>query len=189
MWLDISNRKNNETLTQNITLPVVEVDVMNMDVDLSCGDTSDTVGVDDSQLINDITIPRCVDIYSHPSQDVVLQGTGRILRLRLNIKNVCPNKMVAVAIRLYEINQSGSCMNRGLKTYVVKHTGDPRYCRDILLRNISFVLPEALDVSGTTDYAMDLNNASRFNTCNSRNFKAEVLAHYIDVTEDYCRLD
>ena len=191
--MDINNRKrlNEEVYTQNITLPTVEVDVdvEDVDVKLSCGETTDNCGVDDSQTIDDITISRCVDIYSHPSQDIVLQGAGRILRLRLNIKNVCPNKMVAVAVRLFEINQSGSSINRGLKTYAVKHTGDPRYCRDILLRNITFVLPECLDVSGSTDYAMELEKMNRYSTCNSRNFKAEVLAHYIDVTEDYCKLD
>lgn len=135
--------------------------------------------VDDSTMINNISVPFCVDIYTEPARDVVLQGAGRILKLRLNIKNVCPGKRVAVAVRLFEVNRSGSTANRGLKTYVVRHN-DTR-CRDICITNISFVLPECLDISSCSDFSIDPEEDMAGNTCNARKLRAEVIAHYVDV--------
>ena len=48
-------------------------------------------------------------------------------------------------------------------------------CQDVTVRCITFVLPEDLDVSGTSG-AM----------CNSRSFKAQLIAHYIDNDFDCC---
>ena len=50
-------------------------------------------------------------------------------------------------------------------------------CRDVNVRNIKFVLPEDLDVSG-----------SPCSICNARNFKARFIAHYIDNDFDCCDL-
>ena len=43
-------------------------------------------------------------------------------------------------------------------------------CRDVLVQCIKFVLPEDLDVSGGSPFAL----------CNTRNFKVRVIAHNID---------
>ena len=48
-------------------------------------------------------------------------------------------------------------------------------CRDVTVRCIKFVLPESLDVSGITG-----------GICNTRNFKARFIAHYIDNDFECC---
>ena len=52
---------------------------------------------------------------------------------------------------------------------------DREGCRDMQVRCIKFVLPESLDVSGNQD-AM----------CNTRNFRARFIAHYIDHDFNCC---
>lgn len=48
-------------------------------------------------------------------------------------------------------------------------------CRDVLVKCVKFILPENLDVSGSSTTAI----------CNTRNFKARVFAHNID-SDFYC---
>ena len=48
-------------------------------------------------------------------------------------------------------------------------------CHDVTVRCIKFVLPEDLDVSGSSD-----------SICNSRKFKARFVAHYIDNDFECC---
>ena len=50
-------------------------------------------------------------------------------------------------------------------------------CQNVTVRNIKFVLPEDLDVSD-----------SPYSICNTRNFKARFIAHYIDNDFECCDL-
>ena len=123
----------------------------------------------------DITIGECQDSIEYEIGDAYLESLGRILQLDVNIRNVCPNRRVALGIILTEVDPQGNEYPRGMKTITVPAHHFPT-CRDVLVRCIKFVLPEDLDVSGGSPGAM----------CNSRNFRARVIAHNIDTDFQCC---
>ena len=96
-----------------------------------------------------------------------LSNVGRYLTLRLTVKNVAPNKQVALGIKIYET--TGGCrVIKGHKEFAFAHNGD--CCRDITLKNVHFVLPE--EIAETDD---------KTNICSQRTFDIETLSHYIDL--------
>lgn len=119
-------------------------------------------------------IDGCRDATTVNGGDVVLESLGRILQIDVTLKNICPNKRVALAVFLTEVDDKGHEFPRGLKTLLIPaHHRDS--CRDITVRCIKFVLPEELDVSGRSDAI-----------CDRRNFKARFLANYVDTDFRCC---
>lgn len=122
----------------------------------------------------DVTIGGCEDSIEFDAGDLVMESLGRILQLDVTLKNVCPNKRVALAAIVTEVDDNDVEHKRGLKTMTVPaHTRES--CRDVTVKCIKFVLPEDLDVSGSAN-AM----------CNNRRFKARFIAHYIDSDFECC---
>ena len=124
----------------------------------------------------DVTIGGCGDVVEHDAGLLGLDSSGRILQLDVTIKDVCPNKRVALAVILNEVDDEENEHKRGLKTITVPAHGREG-CRDVTVRCIRFVLPEDLDVSGDPDAI-----------CNERKFKARIITHYID-NDFYCCYD
>lgn len=123
----------------------------------------------------DVHMEGCQDSVEFDAGEVTLESLGRILKLDVTVKNVCPNKRVALAVILTEVDDKGKEFNRGLKTLVIPaHSGDR--CRDVKVRCIKFVLPETLDAMGSAD-----------SICDRRNFKARFLANYIDTDFECCK--
>lgn len=115
-----------------------------------------------------LTVDGCEDTLEFDAGDLGLESLGRIIQLSVTLQNVCPNKRVALAAILTEVDSEGMEYPRGMKTVLVPaHTRAA--CQDVTVRCIKFVLPESLDVSGTEDAI-----------CNTRNFKARFIANYID---------
>lgn len=116
-----------------------------------------------------ITITGCEDAVEFDAGSLALESLGRIVQLDVMLRNICPNRRVALAVALSEVDEHGLEHKRGLKTITVPaHTRTG--CRDVTVRCIKFILPEDLDVSGGSEGAI----------CNSRHFKARLFAHYID---------
>ena len=116
----------------------------------------------------DITIDGCEDSLEFDAGDLALESPGRILQLDVRLKDVCPYKRVALAIIVTEVDENGIEYQRGMKTTTIPaHTRDT--CRDVSVRCVKFVLPEDLDVSGSTS-----------SICNPRKFRARLISHYID---------
>ena len=106
-------------------------------------------------------------------KDVELSSLGRIVQLDVTVKAVCPGKRVAVSVILTETAADGSQIPRGVKHLLIPaQTGDS--CRDLMLNCIRFSVPEALDADGSTA-----------SICNTRTFRAQVIANYVD-TEFVC---
>lgn len=123
----------------------------------------------------DVTVDGCEDSVCFNAGDLGMESLGRIVQLGVRLRNVCPNRRVALAVLLSEVDRSGNEYKRGLKTMTIPaHTGAS--CRDVTVQHIKFVLPEDLDVSG-----------SPYDICNMRSFKARFIAHYID--NDYVCCD
>lgn len=122
----------------------------------------------------DLTIDGCEDTLEFDAGDLGMESLGRIVQLNVTLQNVCPNRRVALAAILTEVDDQGLEYKRGMKTVLVPaHTRET--CQDVTVRCIKFVLPESLDVSGTAG-----------SICNARNFKARFIAHYIDNDFECC---
>lgn len=96
-----------------------------------------------------------------------LSSVGRFLSLSTTIKNVCPNKQIAVGIKLYETT-NGNKIIKGHKMFAVCH--NESCCKDITLSNIHFVLPEEIAETCNTS-----------NICSHRTFDIETSSHYVDL--------
>lgn len=123
----------------------------------------------------DFKIDSCKDSIVVDLGDVALESLGRIAQLDVTVKNVCPNKRVALGVVLTEVDSNGVEYQRGLKAITIPaHRSST--CRDVLVKCIKFVLPEDLDVSGGAPNAL----------CNARNFKVRLFANYIDTDFRCC---
>lgn len=121
------------------------------------------------------TVDGCEDYMVVDLGDTYLESAGRIVELNVTIRNVCPNKRVALGIMLTETDCSGYEHPRGIKTLTIPAHSYPT-CRDILVKCIRFVLPDDLNVSCSTGGGM----------CGARNLKARVIAHNIDTDFKCC---
>ena len=124
----------------------------------------------------ELTVDGCEDTLEFDAGDLGMESLGRIVQLSVTLKNVCPHRRVALAAILTEVDDHGLEYKRGMKTVLVPaHTKES--CRDVTVRCIKFVLPESLDVSGSTS-----------SICNARNFKARFIANYIDDDFTCCNM-
>lgn len=122
----------------------------------------------------DLAVGGCEDTLEFDAGALGLESLGRIVQLSVTLQNVCPNRRVALAAILTEVDDQGFEYKRGMKTVLIPaHTRSS--CRDVSVRCIKFVLPESLDVSGSAD-----------SICNTRNFKARFFANYIDNDYECC---
>ena len=122
----------------------------------------------------EVAIDRCSDSIEFDAGEISLESLGRILQLDVTLQNVCPNKRVALAVTLNEIDNCGNEYKRGMKVMTIPAL-TRETCRDVKVRCIKFVLPEDLSVSGTTT-----------SMCSTRNFRARFIAHYIDYDFECC---
>ena len=141
------------------------------EIEISCGDA---VFPERCPTPVAVDIDHCEDSVEFNCGDIHLESLGRILQLDVTLKNICPNRRVALAAILTEVDSYGIEHKRGMKIMTIPAHTKPN-CSDIVVRCIKFVLPEDLDVSGSTN-----------SICNERNFKAKFIAHYIDSGFDCC---
>lgn len=124
----------------------------------------------------DITVTGCADSVVFDAGDLEISGTGRILQLDVTLKNVCPEKRVALAVMVTEIDEKGMEYKRGFKTMVIPaHYRNS--CQDIKIECIKFVLPESIS---------EAEEADGLSLCGKRQFKAGFLASYIDYDIQCC---
>ncbi len=140
-------------------------------IDIDCG--TEIIGEDCPESVA-VEISGCEDTIEFDAGDLALESLGRILQLDVTLKNICPGKRVALAITLNEVDEYDNEYKRGLKTLTIpahyKST-----CQDVTVRCIKFVLPQDLDVATGCSCI-----------CNERNFKARLMANYIDYDFECC---
>lgn len=125
----------------------------------------------------ELAVDGCEDTLEFAAGDLGMESLGRIVQLDVTLQNVCPNRRVALAAILTEVDDEDNEYKRGMKTMVIPaHTRET--CRDVTVRCIKFVLPESLNVSGSTG-----------TICSTRNFKARFIAHYIDNDFECCDMN
>ena len=123
----------------------------------------------------DLSIGGCQDSLVVDLGDVNQESLGRIVQLDVTVKRVCPNKRVALAVILTEVDEHGIEYQRGMKAITIPAHHYPT-CRDVLVKCIKFVLPEDLNVS----------EARATGLCSTRNLKARLIAHNIDTDFRCC---
>lgn len=116
----------------------------------------------------EVSMDGCQDFVSVDLGDTDLQSQGRILEVRATVRNVCPDKRVALAILLSEVDSKGEEHSRGMKTVTIPKHHCPT-CRNVLVRGIRFILPEDLNVSGTQG-----------RLCSPRDLRVRLFSHYVD---------
>ena len=122
----------------------------------------------------DLTVDGCTDTVEFDAGDLFMDSLGRIVQLDVTLRNVCPNRRVALAVMLNELDELDIEYKRGMKTLTIPaHTREG--CRDVTVRCIKFVLPEDLDVSGDATAI-----------CNDRRFRARLIANYVDYDFECC---
>ncbi|MGI5963873.1 MAG: vWA domain-containing protein [Lawsonibacter sp.] len=120
----------------------------------------------------DFTVDGCEDSILVDFGELHLASQGQIIQMDVTLKDVCPNKRVALAAILTEVDQDGMEYQRGMKTITIPAHNFPT-CRDVLVKCIKFVVPEDLNVSGGT-------------FCSPRKFKVRFLANNIDTDYRCC---
>ncbi len=138
--------KTQEELTVN---PSIQIDVNDM-------------------VTHNICFDRCENNKSVVLEKQNLSSIGRFLTVNTTVKNVCPNKQIAIGLRLYETT-GGNKVIKGHKMFAIQHSES--CCADITLSNIHFVLPE--EIAETSD---------KSNICSRRTFDLETTSHYIDLS-------
>lgn len=123
----------------------------------------------------EFTIDGCQDSFEVDLGSTYLESQGRIVQMNVIIKNVCPNRRVALAVNLTEADSQGNEYQRGLKTITIPAHHYPG-CRDVQVKGIKFILPEDLNVSRDASGQM----------CADRNLKVHVFAHNIDTDFQCC---
>lgn len=117
----------------------------------------------------DFLLEACEETAVINGGDVYMESLGRIITIDVNLRNVCPNKRIALAVVLTEVDRTGTEHDRGVKTVLIP-APQSQTCSDILISCIKFVLPEETDVSGGTPDSI----------CSPRNFRVRFIANYID---------
>lgn len=142
-------------------------------IEINCGTV---VYPESCPLPVDFTIDGCEDSIEFDAGEIGMESLGRIVQLDVTLRNVCPNKRVALAVLLNEIDNEGLEYKRGMKTMTIPaHTREG--CQNVTVRCIKFVLPEDLSTSTSLEAS-----------CNSRQFKARFIAHYIDSDFECCNI-
>lgn len=96
---------------------------------------------------------------------------GCVLELSLTLEGVCPETRTALAVTLTELDNEDREYPRGLHTLLIPaHHGDSP--RNVVVRDLRFILPAELDVSGGK----------------GRRFRAQCESHYVDFPA-CCRLE
>lgn len=114
----------------------------------------------------EVGIRGCQDSIVYDLGNIDLESTGHIIQLRMALKNVYPDRRVALAVLLNEVDDIGNETKCGLKTFTIPAHHQP-LSTDIELRSIRFVLPDD-----------DCHNNAHLN--GKRNFIVRTIAHYID---------
>ena len=114
----------------------------------------------------DVVAEGCSDTVVVDVGDVQLGAQGRIIQLEVTVKDVCPNRRVALGVILEEVGPDGKTEPRGFKAYTIPAHTQPG-CRDVQVQCIRFVVPEDVSLWGKS-------------LCDTRRFQVQLIAQEMD---------
>ncbi len=163
---DISNTPGEKYVNDSIVYTDNENNSVTFPTPTVLVDCGIIVHPEDCPTPTDFTVSGCSSSITYDLGDTCLVG-GRMVQVNFTLTSVCPQRQVAVAVNLTELDSFGDEHQRGFKAFLLPaHT--EAECRDIEVRCVRFVLPEELNVS--------CNNGM----CEERNLRARVYANYVD---------
>ena len=112
-----------------------------------------------------VQVEGCRDAVYAQLTDTRILSLGRIVQVDAVVRQVCPDKAVAVAVILTEEDRDGVEHQRGMKVMTIPAQAGTE-CRDVTLRGVEFAVPEAPEPHSI---------------CGPRSFKARVVANYTDI--------
>ena len=126
--------------------------------------------LDDEKTSDVISVGGCSDTVSCSIANVQPEAQGRIVEIGVRVRKVCPGKRVALGIMLHELDENDVEHVRGMKSMTLPAHRE-QSCRDIVVENVRFILPEDVSLS-TTDGG-----------CGERRLRVRTHVHYMDVSD------
>ena len=124
-----------------------------------CCEPVEEVVFSECDTVVDLDLPNDTGSYD-------LKCNGRLLLLGVRLRNICPNRRIALGVIATEVI-SGIEYSRGFKAMTISAQPPASTpCTPLFIRPITFIFPE--DVDGSPDL------------CDERVFKIRVIAHYMD---------
>ncbi|MGN0695326.1 MAG: VWA domain-containing protein [Oscillospiraceae bacterium] len=148
-----------------------EVEFPSPEIEVDCGGEVTPKSCSDPVTIE---IGGCEDTVEFDAGGLDMSALGRMIKLDVTLKNVCPHRRVALAAVLTETDIHGMDHKRGIRILTVP-AHSMSSCRDIKVRCITFVVPEDIDASGSDE-----------GICSTRRFKVRFIVNYIDNDFDCC---
>lgn len=145
------------TLNNYIDVKCVE------DILTNCCNQPEIIEFEPCEEYKEVTLPLSGESYD-------LSCVGRLLTVYVKLRNVCPNRKVAVGVLLYEkvLNQ---VVPRGFRAVEIttpsQTTNLSCMCKDINVGPFEFVLPETTSL------------------CSKRQFYTKIISHYSDTLPNY----
>lgn len=166
----------NVPVNENITYTDTENNVVNFPSPTVLVECDNVIMPEDCPIPVDVAIEGCQDAIEIDAGAIEMQSLGRILQLDVTLRNICPNRRVALAVILNELDDFDLEYKRGMKIMTIPAHTAPS-CQDIIVKCVKFVLPEDIDAVSSTNAL-----------CNQRRFKARFITHYIDNDFDCCNI-
>ena len=139
------------------------VDFISPKVKVSCQETA--VIPEPCPVPANVSVDSCNDFVQFDAGNVELRSLGRIIQVDFTLKNICPEKEVALTVLLYELDELGNEQSRGMKTIVVPPQTGTR-CKDIRVRCVNFVVADSKGPEKVSSL------------CEKRNFSVRVIGNY-----------
>lgn len=113
-----------------------------------------------------LVMDSCQQFLRFDLGDEWLSSSGRMLELRLTLKQICPGQRTALGLLLKEVDIFGRTYPRGFKALTIP-AHHANSCRDLVVGPIRFVLPDDLTPHCGRE-------------CGQRRFLVQVFAHAVD---------
>lgn len=124
----------------------------------------------------DISFCGCDESVTFDAGELEVCSSGSILKVDLTLHDVCPDKRVALAVVLTEVDYRGKEHSRGMKTLTVP-AHHHKCSDDIKVSSLRFVLPDDLNI-GKKVYIEEKDKCK--DKCKKRYFKARIMTNYVD---------
>lgn len=135
--------------------------------DCSCPQTTSTesttmtstIGGDAVMSSDSFCVDGCCEQVNRDLGLINIANLGQIINVSLTLRNVCPNRKIAIAITLVEIDQCCREHQRAFRVFEIQTPSTP--CGNLRVNNLRFAIPVE-------------------NSCQKRRFRFLITANYSD---------